>query len=130
VNTKLLSDEEAVKAVYPDAELVGYHDGACAIFSREAARAQDTGYLGWGQATFNRSSTQANREAWADARSKLPTEPKLPDTFEEFWAVFNKSEFARAKLGIGTEFAPYGSSNYYVLKACAEYTWYAGRGER
>lgn len=54
----------------------------------------------------------------------------LPETFEEWWAVFNKSEFARAKLGIGTDFAPYGSSNYYVLKACAGYTWNAGRGER
>lgn len=70
-----LTSEARVKAVYPDADLVGYHDGACAIFSRSAAASNDTGYLGWGQTTFNRSSTQANREAWADAASRLPPAP-------------------------------------------------------
>jgi hypothetical protein len=67
-----LGDRERVLAVWPDAKLVGYHDGACAVYTQMATETGDTGYVGWGQTTFNRNSTQAQAEAWADAASRLP----------------------------------------------------------
>lgn len=72
---KQASDEQVVRRKLPDAELVGWTSGAYAIFSREAAKIGDTGYIGWGQTKYNVSSTQAASEAWRDARINIDAPP-------------------------------------------------------
>lgn len=64
----------------------------------------------------------------SEPQSSLSSIPA--QTFEEWWKVFNKSECARAALGIGTEKAPYGSSEYFILRRCAEVTWNAAKGSK
>lgn len=66
-----LESEEIVKRKWPDAALVGWPDGAFAVFSDEARRATDVGYLGWGQVGYNVNSIEAAKEAWADAASRI-----------------------------------------------------------
>jgi hypothetical protein len=54
----------------------------------------------------------------------------LAGTLEEvdaWWREFNKSDEARAYLGIGTAKAPYGSNEYWILRRCAYITWKAAK---
>jgi len=76
------TDEAFVKQYYPDAELVGWIDGACAIFSQRRGLASSTGYIGWSQEKSNVSSTRAHKQAWRDARERIealmPVAPSEP----------------------------------------------------
>lgn len=119
MNSKLLSDEEMVKAVYPDAEYTTFADGAIAIVLR---RYSDE-YLGWGQITASHDYFAAIKKAWADAKSKLPaTEPKLPETFER-WYKDDHKRLTQEKLRQDKENFSNAEREVYIFSRAA---WNAG----
>ena len=67
----VMTAKERVLAVWPDARLMGYHDGAMSIYSQSASVDRFTGYLGWGQVTYNVNSVLATEQAWEDAARNL-----------------------------------------------------------
>jgi hypothetical protein len=68
--------KEKVLAVWPDAKIVGWLDGACAVFSQSASLSLESGYIGWGQQKFNVSSFEAEKQAWQNAAESLPATPE------------------------------------------------------
>jgi hypothetical protein len=82
-----LTPEQVVRAKYPDAELVGWPDGAYAVYSRIARQSREmafTGYIGWGQEKYNVNSFQAAKEAWQDAASRI-TQDSATQPATEKW---------------------------------------------